>query len=73
MVADVMEAIGRGACAAAPILELASSDQKNTALKAAAAALRARRHKILAANERDMQERALAGAPHGDARPAQAR
>jgi glutamate-5-semialdehyde dehydrogenase len=62
MVADLMGTIGRAARAAAPILELASSDQKNHALKAAAASLRARRHKILAANERDMRDAASRGA-----------
>jgi glutamate-5-semialdehyde dehydrogenase len=56
MVSDVMDAIGRHARAAAPVLEIADSEQKNRALRAAAAALRARRHKILAANDRDMQE-----------------
>jgi glutamate-5-semialdehyde dehydrogenase len=56
MIIDVMDAIGRGARSAAPVLELAASDQKNRALRAAAAALRARRHKILAVNEGDMQE-----------------
>ncbi len=56
MVSDVMDAIGRDARAAAPVLEIADSEQKNRALRAAAAALRARRHKILAANDRDMQE-----------------
>ena len=58
MVADIMGAIGRAARAAAPLLELASSDQKNRALRAAAASLRARRHKILAANERDVRDAA---------------
>ncbi len=57
-VADVMRAIGRGARAAALALGLASTDQKNRALRAAAASLRARRHKIIAANERDMREAA---------------
>jgi glutamate-5-semialdehyde dehydrogenase len=56
MVIGIMDAIGRDARAAAPVLELAGSDQKNRALRAAAAALRARRHKILAANDRDMQQ-----------------
>jgi glutamate-5-semialdehyde dehydrogenase len=56
MVTAVMDAIGHGARSAAPVLELAPGEQKNRALRAAAAALRARRHKILAANERDMQE-----------------
>jgi glutamate-5-semialdehyde dehydrogenase len=63
MVIDVMESIGRGARAAAPVLELAASDEKSRALRAAAAALRARRHKILAANDRDMQEAQEEGAP----------
>ena len=62
MVAEVMGAIGRAARGAAPVLELASTDQKNRALRAAAAALRARRHKILAANERDMLEAQSQGA-----------
>jgi glutamate-5-semialdehyde dehydrogenase len=55
-VPDIMGAIGRAARSAAVALSVAPSDQKNLALKAAAAALRARRHKILAANERDMRE-----------------
>jgi glutamate-5-semialdehyde dehydrogenase len=54
-VAEVMGAIGRGARAAALALSLASTDQKNRALRAAAASLRARRHKIIAANDRDMR------------------
>ena len=62
MVSDMMDAIGRGARAAAPVLELAGSDQKNRALRAAAQALRARRHKILAANDRDLQEAQAEGA-----------
>ena len=41
-VAEIMTAIGRSARAAAPLLELASTDQKNRALRAAAAVLRAR-------------------------------
>jgi glutamate-5-semialdehyde dehydrogenase len=62
MVADIMRAIGREARAAASRLELASSDQKNRALKAAAAALRASSHRILAANELDMRDAAAHGA-----------
>jgi len=54
-VPEIMSVIGRAARAAAVVLSIASTDQKNRALRAAAAALRARRHKILAANERDMQ------------------
>jgi glutamate-5-semialdehyde dehydrogenase len=55
-VPDLMTAIGRAARVAATALNVASTDQKNRALRAAAAALRARRHKIIAANERDMRE-----------------
>jgi glutamate-5-semialdehyde dehydrogenase len=57
-VADVMRTIGHRARAAALALSLASTDQKNRALRAAAASLRARRHKIIAANDRDMREAA---------------
>jgi glutamate-5-semialdehyde dehydrogenase len=60
-VAEVMGAIGRGARAAAVVLGLASADQKNRALRAAAASLRARCHKILAANDRDMRAAAAKG------------
>jgi glutamate-5-semialdehyde dehydrogenase len=60
-VADVMRTIGRDARAAALALSLASTDQKNRALLAAAASLRARRHKIIAANDRDMREAATKG------------
>jgi glutamate-5-semialdehyde dehydrogenase len=62
MVGDMMDAIGRAARAAAPVLELADSDQKSRALRAAASALRARRHKILAANDRDVEEAQKEGA-----------
>ena len=57
-VADIMRAIGRGARAAAMALSLASAEQKNRALRAAAESLRARRHKVIAANDRDMREAA---------------
>jgi len=60
-VPDIMGAIGRAARAAALTLSVASSEQKNLALQAAAAALRARRHKILAANDRDMGEATAKG------------
>ena len=60
-VADVMRTIGRDARAAALALSLASTDQKNHALRAAAASLRARRHKIIAGNDRDMREAAAKG------------
>ena|SRR5450631_62191 len=56
MLADIMRAIGRSARDAAARLELASSDQKDRALKAAAQALRASSRAILAANELDMRE-----------------
>ena len=60
-VPDIMSAIGRAARAAALALNVAPSEQKNRALRAAAAALRARRHKIIAANERDMREAVTKG------------
>ncbi len=60
-VPDIMSGIGRAARAAAVSLSLASSEQKSCALKAAAAALRARRHKIIAANDRDMREAVAKG------------
>jgi glutamate-5-semialdehyde dehydrogenase len=62
-VPEIMNVIGRAARAAALVLSVASTDQKNRALRAAAAALRARRHKILAANDRDMQGAAAKGLP----------
>jgi glutamate-5-semialdehyde dehydrogenase len=46
--------LGRNAVRAARELALASTQAKNTAIAAAAAALRARRGEILAANERDL-------------------
>jgi glutamate-5-semialdehyde dehydrogenase len=55
-VPDIMQAIGRAARSAAAVLGLAPTEQKNRALIAAAAALRAHRHRILAANERDIAE-----------------
>jgi len=60
-VAQVMQTIGRAARAAAHVLAIASTEQKNRALRAAADALRARRHKILAANQRDMSEASAKG------------
>ena len=51
---EMMEQLGRAATAAAAVLALAPSEQKNRALGAAAAAVRAQRAAILAANERDM-------------------
>jgi glutamate-5-semialdehyde dehydrogenase len=64
-VAELMRAIGREAQRAAQVLALAPSEQKNHALQAAAAALRASRRELLAANELDMREataRNLSGA-----------
>jgi glutamate-5-semialdehyde dehydrogenase len=55
LLADIMGAIGRQARAAIPALALATAEQKNHALRAAAASLRARRHKIMAANDGDMR------------------
>jgi glutamate-5-semialdehyde dehydrogenase len=60
-VADIMGAIGRAARAAAPQLELASSEQKNRALAAAAAAIRTQAGTIQMANERDMRGAAAQG------------
>ena len=64
-VADLMRDIGWAARAAALVLALAPTEQKNRALHAAAAALRAQRLEILAANDSDMAEsvaRELSGA-----------
>src|SRR5260221_853630 len=64
-VADLMRGIGRAARDAALVLALAPTEQKNRALRAAAAALRSRRREILAANDKDMAEaiaRGLSGA-----------
>jgi glutamate-5-semialdehyde dehydrogenase len=62
MVVAAMDAIGRAAREAAPVLAQASSGQKNRALEAAASALRARCAEILAANGQDMEEAARADA-----------
>jgi len=53
-IGELMEGLGRSALAAAQVLALAPSTQKNAALAAAAAAIRARTAAILAANDRDM-------------------
>jgi glutamate-5-semialdehyde dehydrogenase len=55
-VADLMQGIGREARAASLELALASTDKKNRALRAAAAALRSRRGEILAGNDADMRD-----------------
>ena len=54
-VAELMQGIGRAARAAARMLALAPAEQKNRALRAAAAALRAHGSEILAANDSDMR------------------
>jgi glutamate-5-semialdehyde dehydrogenase len=64
-VADLMRDMGQAARAAALVVGLAPTEQKNRALRAAAAALRARAPQILAANDEDMREgakRELSGA-----------
>ena len=64
-VADLMRGMGQAARAAVLVLGLAPTEQKNRALRAAAAALRARAPQILAANDEDMREgtkRELSGA-----------
>ncbi len=53
-IGELMEGLGKAAIDAAAVLALAPAQQKNDALAAAAAAVRARRTPILAANERDM-------------------
>jgi glutamate-5-semialdehyde dehydrogenase len=53
--AAVMQMLGREAVAAAAGLALASTATKNRALAAIAAALRARKAELLAANEKDME------------------
>ena len=60
-IAALMAPIGRAAVEAAQALALASTDQKNAALAAAAAALRNRAGEILAANARDMKAAEAAG------------
>jgi glutamate-5-semialdehyde dehydrogenase len=60
--ADLMEKIGRRAKAAARVLALASTEQKNAALDAMADAIRASAATILAANAEDVAEARAAGA-----------
>jgi glutamate-5-semialdehyde dehydrogenase len=55
-IADLMQGLGKSARAAAQILSTALASQKNAALLAAAAALRAGCAEVLAANEWDMRE-----------------
>ncbi len=61
-VAETMDRLGRCAREAARVLGLASSDAKNRALAAAAAAIRASASKILEANARDLAEAKAGGA-----------
>jgi glutamate-5-semialdehyde dehydrogenase len=60
--AELMHEIGRRAREAAGVLALASTAQKNTALAAAADAIRAGERDLLAANARDLAEAKAAGA-----------
>ena len=53
-IGELMTGLGKAAVAAAEVLALAPSAQKNAALAAAAEALRTRRAMVLAANERDV-------------------
>ena len=62
-IAAIMDPIGRAAVAAAHVLALARTTQKDAALAAAAAGLRARAAEILAANARDMKAGEAAGLP----------
>ena len=61
-IAAVMAGIGPGARAAARVLALAPSARKDAALAAMAAAIRARRADILAANAEDIAEAKASGA-----------
>ena len=58
---ELMQGIGRAAAAAAGQLALADSATKNHALRAAAAALRARSTEVLAANADDVRDAQAAG------------
>jgi|SRR5882672_1024353 len=59
--AELMQATGRAAVAAAQVLAQAASTQKDQALRAAAAAVRRRRSDLVIANRRDMEEAARKG------------
>ena len=59
--AAIMAAIGRDARAAARTLALASAEQKDRALTAMAAAVRAQKTQVLAANAEDINEARAAG------------
>ena len=60
-VAALMQDIGQAARQAALVLATASTEQKNAALRAAAAALRTQAAEIAAANEGDMRQAAARG------------
>src|SRR6202048_5080881 len=60
-VGDLMQGIGRAARGAAQVLALPPTEQKNRALRAAAAALRPHRPEIWAANASDMHEAVARG------------
>ena len=60
-IARTMQQLGRDAVAAQRVLSNSSGEQRNQALRAAAAALRLHQAGILAANERDMSAAAAAG------------
>ena len=64
-IAETMTALGRAGRSAAAVLATSSGEQRNTALAAAATALRDRAADIIAANAKDMtaaEERGLSGA-----------
>src|SRR5262245_39492747 len=52
---ELMDSMGRAATAAAQVLARASTEQKNRALRAGAAALLRELNQLLAANERDLR------------------
>jgi len=54
-IAEIMDEIGRAARSAATDLAQSSAEQRNQALRLAAAAIREQAEKILAANEKDMR------------------
>ena len=60
-IAALMSPLGRAAVEAAQVLALATTQQKNAALAAVAAALRARVPEILAANAHDLKAGEAAG------------
>ena len=61
MIAGAMQAMGHAARAAALVLSQAPTAQKNLALQAAAAAIRARQAELLAANGADLKAAVAAG------------